>query len=99
MFFLIVFSVLLTTIVSESMKNRKSGEIIVVGKDSLIIPLHHKPKTISVFVKEHYKKSSCNPITKDKVEWDVIEVSPHHFELKLSWNVANSVTICYNVSF
>lgn len=76
-----------------------SGEILVVGNDSIQIDLRRrgKPDTVLVEFKDSPHHHPCNP-HHDKLEWE-IHNRHHKLVLVIKWNVQSARTIIWAVSF
>ena len=75
-----------------------SGELLVVGKNSLQINLRNgKPDTVLVEFKGHPHHVPCNP-HHDRVEWEIHE-KHYGFVLVIKWDVSSAREIIWAVSF
>ena len=75
-----------------------SGELLVVGKDTLQIELKRGvPDTVLVEFKGGPNPVPCNP-QQDKLEWEIHD-RHHGFVLVIKWNVSSARDIIWAVSF
>jgi hypothetical protein len=77
----------------------QSGELIVIGSDSVSIALPHgKPDRVRVAFKDSAESVPCSPGSPDLLEFDVID-TPAGFMLHISWTVAGVRKVSWEVDY
>ena len=80
----------------------QSGELMVVGKNHISIPLHRFPSDVKVhFVEVQEEPVPCNPGDADSVEYEIhssFTVSSG-FVLHIKWKVSTLRIIKYHVYY
>lgn len=67
----------------------QSGELIVTGKDQVVIPLNGFPSQVVVDFKDECDVVPCNPHHNDQLEWEVSHSNtiPPQVILIINWDV------------
>lgn len=80
----------------------QKGELLVVGKNHISIPIHRFPSDVKVhFVEVEEEPVPCNPGDVDYVEYEIhssLTVSSG-FVLHIKWKVSSLRMIKYQVSY
>jgi len=77
----------------------RSGEIVVVGSDSVsIILVHGKPARVRVWFKESLVEVPCNVSALDELDFGVEETNKH-IVLNIAWTVSSVKTIKWEVDY
>jgi len=79
-----------------------SGEIVVVGKNSLSIPLERMPAEVKVHFKDALELVPCNPHHTDTLEYSVHRTNnSHHYKyaLIINWLVSGVREIEWHVLY
>ena len=80
----------------------QSGELIVIGKDKVIIPLHGFPSAVKCYFRHNMCVIPCNPQHSDSLEYEVL-ASHHHnhkgYVLSIKWSVSGVREIVWHVHY
>lgn len=80
----------------------QSGELIVIGKDRVVIPLHGFPCAVKCRFTRDMCVIPCNPHHNDSLEYEVL--ASHYqnhkgFVLVIKWNVSGVRDIVWHVHY
>ena len=78
----------------------QSGELIVIGKDQVVILLHGMPDGIKCRFRHEHHIVPCNPHHVDSLEYEVR--ANHHckgYVLVIKWNVSGVREIIWHVHY
>lgn len=79
-----------------------SGELVVVGTNSLSIPLERMPAEVKVHFKDNLELVPCNPHHADTLEYAVHTIFNSHrykYALIISWKVSGVREIKWKASY
>lgn len=80
----------------------QSGELIVIGKDKAVIPLHGFPCAVKAYFKHNMHLIPCNPNHSDSLEYEVMVAHQNKhkgFVLVIKWNVSGVRDIVWHVHY
>lgn len=79
----------------------QKGELVVVGKNSIHIPLDGFPRNFKVYFKNECEIVPCNPQDVDYIECDVHASNTNRggFVLVVKWGVSGVRDVIYEVFF
>jgi hypothetical protein len=80
----------------------QSGELIVTGKNNILIPLHRPafPSEVRVrFIDDGPEAAPCDPGNSDTLEFEVRPNSVGVFILFISWSVSSVREIKWHVAY
>lgn len=79
----------------------QSGELIVTGNNSIVIPLHRLiyPSEVRVHFKDEISAVPCNPASADVLEFEVTANSLGAFFLNINWSVSGVREIKWHVAY
>lgn len=77
----------------------QSGELIVIGRDSITIPLKGAPAEVHVCFEHDLEVIPCNPQHRDELEWEVQSDIDASFVLMIKWGVTGVRGIKWKVAY
>lgn len=76
----------------------QSGELIVIGRDSVTVNLKGAPAEVEVYFEHDLEVVPCNPQHRDELEWEVLR-SGELFVLSIKWGVTGVRGIKWKVLY
>jgi hypothetical protein len=104
-FFVLTQRILALFATEDAGENMKSGELVVIGKNTAKIKLvhnsHHKPRRIIIEFVDDCVMAPCNPKHHDVWSWDIHtdERYEHCHTLHINWHVSGVRTIRWTVIY
>ena len=77
----------------------QSGELIVIGRDSVSVSLRGAPAEVCVYFEHDLEVIPCNPQHRDELEYEVLSDGIGDFILVISWSVTGVRGIKWKVSY
>ena len=82
----------------------QSGELIVTGKDQVVIKLDGPPAEVKCYFKDDIEVVPCSPHHADALEYEVVEKETFFdlfvkFVLVIKWNVHDVRTIIWEAAY
>ena len=67
----------------------QAGELIVAGKDTVRIELHHFPRRVEVKFTDNLNIPPCSPRHEDDLRYEVRSTASGKYILLIKWHVSN----------